>query len=898
MAALARKQFTVLKGQVLVAVMRAATLASSLPPVRGLCEAFVIRHVRASGLFDRDYYLRSNPDVAAHGIDPLVHYVRYGDREGRQPIALFDPGFYRGRARQRDKRQNALLHYLLVGRFQRISPSMWFDTRYYLAQNRDVARSGLEPLRHFILWGGQEGRSPSPEFDSAFYLRSNPEVQQARANPLLHYLEFGRSEGRPVRPAAFATGAGQDSAIASPEMPEEVEWTGLTARAEVPGAPVNVVIPVYRGRAETLRCILSVLRSQCDVPFEVTVINDASPDGELARDLERLAARGLFRYLVNDMNRGFVATCNRAFLLSEGRDVVLLNADTEVFNDWLTRLRAAACAGRKVATVTPLSNNATICSYPRFLVDNPYPLEIEYRELDRIAAEVNGGVTVEAPTGVGFCMYVTRESLEDVGLFDETLFGKGYGEENDFCQRAIARGWSNLIASDVFVYHCGATSFGGERASRIAQAMQTLGRRHPGYHKAVATFIADDPLAWSRARIDAARMARTKGDANYLLVLHNRGGGTERHVSEETSRLISEGCGVFYLRPACGKDDHVVISSPKVKHAPNLDDIRISDVEALHARCTALGISEVHTHSLVDFSPESPIFIAELVERLKARWEINLHDYKVVCPRVNLADEDGHYCGEPADADCDRCLKRRGNMFGERSIRRWRELHGRIMALADEIQVPDQDVAERLLRYFPDLQFRVVPHESGLTERPPGPVAGNRRPPSEALHVVVIGAIGKLKGYDILMSCADDARKRGLPLRFSVLGYTMRDAALESLGVDVTGRYIDDEAVERLRNLRPDIVWLPSIWPETYSYTLSVALHAGCPVAAFDVGAISSRLRRLGETDYLMPLHVARDPRKVNAVLLRAQSGFAPVNADRQSEAWAFGSGDSEELSR
>jgi GT2 family glycosyltransferase/glycosyltransferase involved in cell wall biosynthesis len=871
-----------LKGHVILAVIRAAVLGTPFGPIRGVYEAFVMRQVRASGLFDRDYYLRANPDVAANGIDPLVHYVRYGDREGRQPVALFDPGFYRARARERNKRLNAVLHYLLVGRFEQVSPSMWFDSRYYLAQNRDVARSGMEPLRHFMLWGGLEGRSPSPEFDAAFYLRSNPRLQRERMNPLLHYLEYGRSQGLPVRAEAFAA-ADTGADVPTPMVPDEIEWSGVVPRADVPGALLDVVIPVYRGRAETLRCLLSVLRTEGGLPFEVVVINDASPEAELTSDLESLAARGLFRYLTNDCNQGFVATCNRAFRLPGERDVVLLNSDTEVYNDWLVRLRAAAYGGRDVATVTPLSNNATICSYPHFLVDNPYPLEIEFRELDRIAAETNPGITVEAPTGVGFCMYVTRASLDDVGLFDEALFGKGYGEENDFCQRAIQRGWRNIIAADVFVYHSGAASFQGERASRIAQAMEALRTRHPGYHKAVAAFIQDDPLAWSRASIDAARMARTRRAANYLLVLHNRGGGTERHVHEETSRLLAEGKGVFYLRPAGGQEDYVVVSSPKVKHTPNLKAIRISDVDTLHERCAALGISEVHTHSLVDFTPESPIFIAELVDRLQARWEINLHDYKVVCPRVNLADEDGYYCGEPAESDCDRCLKRRGNIFGERSIRRWRDLHGRIMSLADEIQVPDDDVAERLKRYFPGLQFRVVPHEPQIAGRRSRLV--ERKVPQGPLHVVVVGAIGKLKGYDVLMACANDARQRRLPMRFTVLGYTMNDVPLGSMGVDITGRYFDDEAVEKLLALEPDIVWLPSIWPETYSYTLSVALEAGCPVAAFDVGAISSRLRRLGETDYLMPLQFSRDARKVNEVLLQASEAAGAVEIGRHCKA-------------
>ena len=64
-----------------------------------------------------------------------------------------------------------------------------------------------------------------------------------------------------------------------------------------------------------------------------------------------------------------------------------------------------------------------------------------------------------------------------------------------------------------------------------------------------------------------------------------------------------------------------------------------------------------------------------------------------------------------------------------------------------------------------------------------------------------------------------------------------------NVGVEITGRYRDESAVEGVNALAGHIAWLPSVWPETYSYTLSVAFRSGLPVAAFDIGAIARRLR-------------------------------------------------------
>ena len=104
------------------------------------------------------------------------------------------------------------------------------------------------------------------------------------------------------------------------------------------------------------------------------------------------------------------------------------------------------------------------------------------------------------------------------------------------------------------------------------------------------------------------------------------------------------------------------------------------------------------------------------------------------------------------------------------------------------------------------------------------------------------------------------------------MGYSHNDGLLEKAGVQVTGRYIDHEALDRLESLNPHVIWIPSIWPETYSYTLSLALKSGYPVFAFDLGAIGRRMRALGRVGFLWPLTLAREPRRVNSHFLSYRS--------------------------
>jgi hypothetical protein len=120
------------------------------------------RVLRSSGLFDADYYLGQQADVAAAGANPLWHYVWTGESEGRQPNPAFDPAFYRDRA-------------------------------------PDLADSGWNLLHHFFVRGGFEGRAPSRDFDPSYYLALYPDVGASGQNPLSHYLRVGQMEGRSGR---------------------------------------------------------------------------------------------------------------------------------------------------------------------------------------------------------------------------------------------------------------------------------------------------------------------------------------------------------------------------------------------------------------------------------------------------------------------------------------------------------------------------------------------------------------------------------------------------------------------------------------------------------------------------------------------------------------------------
>jgi len=264
----------------------------------------------------------------------------------------------------------------------------------------------------------------------------------------------------------------------------------------------SVIVPAYNAAGELDDCLESVAAT---VPAgaEVLVIDDASPDPAVRRVLGQWAARGLagWRFQSNAVNRGFVGTANRGMRMTAG-DVVLLNSDTLVSPDWLEGLGRCLDADPAIATATPWTNNGEIASLPEFCRPNPAP-----KRLDAVAAALRGAGAPEypeLPTAVGFCMAISRRALDRVGFFDEVLFGRGYGEENDFSRRAAAAGLRNVLCDDVYVAHLGGRSFGPLGLKPDEDAMQRLLSRHPDYLEQVSAFIAADPLAPRRAAVLAA----------------------------------------------------------------------------------------------------------------------------------------------------------------------------------------------------------------------------------------------------------------------------------------------------------------------------------------------------------------------------------------------------------
>jgi glycosyltransferase involved in cell wall biosynthesis len=401
--------------------------------------------------------------------------------------------------------------------------------------------------------------------------------------------------------------------------------------------------------------------------------------------------------------------------------------------------------------------------------------------------------------------------------------------------------------------------------ARLAQ----LVAREGGF--ALARRKASQAAGWIAERSSIRRQARHPWQPDdrpvFLFVTHRCGGGTERHVRELGIALRREGIRPLLVRP----------SRPgRLLWEESDDDGRcIWCRESTDARETIgrelmlLRPAHVHVHHLMGV----PEILMDVVAEHGIAYDWTVHDYYPICPRVNLIGTAGIYCGEPDAPTCNRCLASLGDDQGrpvDETITSWRERIGRRVVDARRVFVPSEDARRRLERHFDSAPLRVRPHSEALPVRET--LAAPLRS-GETVRVAVVGTITALKGSPVLEACARDARRRGLPLEFRVIGSTDRDAVLTRLGnVRITGRYRDQQAFEHLSLERPHLAFLPSLCPETFMYTLSILMAARLFVICFDLGAQAERVRAWG---WGQVLPAGTRPDSINDALLAAARSLA-----------------------
>src|SRR5580704_9050714 len=233
-------------------------------------------------------------------------------------------------------------------------------------------------------------------------------------------------------------------------------------------------------------------------------------------------------------------------------------------------------------------------------------------------------------------------------------------------------------------------------------------------------------------------------------------------------------------------------------------------------------------------------YLKRIVMELGKPFDFTIHDYFVLAPQPHLTGDDDRFVGEALEAAEQQLLGRSISRVAATSLMEWQEQQGWLVQEADRVIAPSRDAARRIRARFPRAPVILAPH----LDRPAAHRVFTPPPlwPEEPLHVALLGILAPHKGYRLVLEAARSARLIGLPLKFTLIGFSGDNKALVREGVTVTGRYADADLPASLAASGAQVVWYAAQCPETYSYTLTVGLGSDCCVVVPDLGAFPERV--------------------------------------------------------
>ncbi|WP_204241633.1 glycosyltransferase family 2 protein [Microvirga arvi] len=248
---------------------------------------------------------------------------------------------------------------------------------------------------------------------------------------------------------------------------------------------VQIIVPVFNAAHDTGELLTSI-EKHTSLPYEVLLFDDGS-DAHTKDFLRRVTEHNpRVTIISHEENVGYTRNINLAIQSSTADFVVILNSDTIVTPRWLEKLHEVISRDHQIAGVGPLSNAASWQSVPQVKAPdgtwavNQLPPGMDTDQYSRLVEDLSEAQFPDFPLLNGFCTLFRRAALEQVGLFDDLTFPRGYGEENDLCIRLGQAGFRLCVADHTFVYHKKSRSFGSELRKEISrEASGKLRAKYP-----------------------------------------------------------------------------------------------------------------------------------------------------------------------------------------------------------------------------------------------------------------------------------------------------------------------------------------------------------------------------------------------------------------------------------
>jgi GT2 family glycosyltransferase len=577
-----------------------------------------------------------------------------------------------------------------------------------------------------------------------------------------------------------------------------------------PAPHITVIVPVYGDYDATRACLNSLRDDLASNDHRAIIINDASPDVHITGYLREVASHPRIALIVNSHNLGFAGSVNEGLLRITQGDVVILNSDTIVPSGFIDRLAAAAKSSPDIGTVTPLSNNGEFLSFPQPHTHNSLVPRCEVERIDAIAARVNTYAVVDLPSGIGFCLYITRSCLEHVGALSLD-FGRGYLEDVDFCLRARDHGFRNVCAPSVYVGHAGSKSFGLEKRALVVRNLRLLEHRFPNHRAECAAFMAADPLRSARQAIE--REGACTPSHPILMVVGSR--VLSEVAAERANQISASGQPVLIANVIQRANATAFALRDAAGEMPQSLEYDLSSPADCQSLVHFLRAIEPRHIELLD-PANTPFSLVDLLLNLRIPCVLFVADAGLLAPA---------YPGARIRRTVEQA--RSGDIaVGSARAKRWRQIAeeaNRIIvpcpqAEAFAVRALSPGIAAKLDRRYGESSRRASPRDTAMQT-----------------HLGVVPVRACIHEQRLIIRLARQLKRVRPRISVTVVGATLDDLALmRACGAFVTGRVEAAEFNRLLADLAITNLFVGAMQPIFAHPILTAVGASGLPVAYFD----------------------------------------------------------------
>ena len=613
---------------------------------------------------------------------------------------------------------------------------------------------------------------------------------------------------------------------------------------------VDIIIPVYNAYERLIICIDSVI-SCTDLGYHRLIfLDDYSSDERVREYLKRIENDNII-VVSNKCSIGLSASINHGITMSSN-DVIVLNPDTVVTNNWLNKLQRCAYTDETIGTVMPISDMTSFDSILEPCKGDQVLQSVEINHIAELVENVSLKKYPEIPVTYASCMYVKRSLIDRIGTFNADIVeSEGVGVY-DFCFRALEVGFHHVLCDNTFVY---CPDISGVMENK--ENNEYLFANYPVQMRYVREYcrfnchhVVHENLQ-IRLKIEQILKKSQKTilyqvQSDFRDNAADNVGGTQLHVKDLTMGLRKQYNIVVVARNQKWLNVTLYSGEEEICLQFFVDEplaympFRSKKFRKIYDQILLLfRVDLIHIHHVCGLTLE--LYYSGKSAGIPIIT--TLHDFYYLCPNIKMLDYKDELCIYQNNSErCAECIKKTKNIMPSLNyIEIWRQEHLEVLKMSSEIVVPSISTKEIVANYYPVIKskIRTISHglkrfdqkESNLLERK-----------TKTFNIAFLGGVGTAaKGANTIYQLIKHGSKEIHWYIFGGMGHCDLQM-LEQSNYTKIGHYERKDIPQLMRKYEIDLVGILPIWPETFCYTLSESVLCGIPVIATDIGAIGERM--------------------------------------------------------